>query len=436
MAAFAEIGGDHNPLHRSVLAARLAGLDEPIVHGMWTAARAAAVVVDEVADGDPTRLVDWSVRFTAPMPLAAELEITAARVAVDNGRWRVEVVVRGDDVVVATGMALVAPPLTALVFPGQGVQAKGMGADDRSRSRAARQVWERADAHVRAGQGWSLLDVVERNPAELRLAGDLISHPSGVLHRTELGQVALVAQAAAQVAELRASGALPERFVAVGHSVGEISALVALGVLPLEVALDLVHERGLAMQAVVLRTDDGSSPYRLAAVDPAAAGLDAAALSELVTAIASQTGELAEIVNHNAEGRQYVVAGTAGSLDALAARLGAAAVRVLDGIDVPFHSSVLAPVVDRYRTHLDRLIGEIDVQLLRRWVPNLTGQPFALGPDGDARTLLIDLLARQIAGVGGAGPGATRPARRGRDVGRAVPGGVVAAQPGAGRPRP
>jgi fatty acid synthase len=401
MVAFAEIGGDHNPLHRSVLAARRAGLDEPIVHGMWTAARAAAVVVDEVCDGDAGRLVDWSVRFTAPMPLAAQMEITAARVAVDDGRWRVEVVVRGDEVVVATGVALVEPPPMALVFPGQGVQAQGMGADDRSRSRAARQVWERADAHVRTSQGWSLLDVVDRNPAELRLvgagSGEVVRHPAGVLHRTELAQVALVVQAAAQLAELRASGALPQRFIAAGHSVGEISALVALGVLPLEAALDLVHQRGLAMQAVVLRKDDGSSPYRLAAVDPSAAGLDAARLSELVSVVADETGELAEIVNHNAEGRQYVVAGTVESLSALAGRLGSG-VRVLDGIDVPFHSSVLAPAVDRYRTHLDRLIGEVDGPLLMgRWVPDLTGRPFALGPDDDARTQVIDLLARQIA---------------------------------------
>src|SRR5690606_8329856 len=35
---FAAVSGDANPIHRSMLAARLAGLDQPIVHGMWTAA--------------------------------------------------------------------------------------------------------------------------------------------------------------------------------------------------------------------------------------------------------------------------------------------------------------------------------------------------------------------------------------------------------------
>ena len=47
MGAFAAVSGDHNPLHTDVAAARLAGFDGPIVHGMWLSAvaqRAAASV--------------------------------------------------------------------------------------------------------------------------------------------------------------------------------------------------------------------------------------------------------------------------------------------------------------------------------------------------------------------------------------------------------
>jgi enoyl reductase-like protein/3-oxoacyl-ACP reductase-like protein/3-oxoacyl-(acyl-carrier-protein) synthase/acyl dehydratase len=425
MGAFARIGGDHNPLHRSVLAARLAGLERPVVHGMWTAARAAAFVVDQVCAGDAGRLTDWSVRFTAPVSPGAELRLDATRVAVDDGRWRVEVVVRAgdgdggpDDTVVAMATALVAPPVTALVFVGQGGQRPGLGAEDRSRSRAARTVWDQADAHTRAHQGWSLLDVVERNPAHLRLAdGTTVSHPDGVLHRTELAQVALVTQAAAQLADLRAAGALPHDIattdvVVAGHSLGEYSALLALGVLPLGPALDLVHKRGLAMQDAVARSAAGVSPHRLAAVDPSAVGTDGAALSELVAAVARDTGELAEIVNLNARDRQYVVAGTAGpggTLAELAARLAPGrtdVVRLLAGIDVPFHSSALAPVVDRLRDHLERLIGPVDHRrLVGRWVPNLVGRPFRLDAD-----FVAEVRARSATAPPAPPPGLAHPA--------------------------
>src|SRR5699024_2022802 len=40
MRAFARVSGDHNPIHTSHAAARLAGLQEPIVHGMWMSAAA------------------------------------------------------------------------------------------------------------------------------------------------------------------------------------------------------------------------------------------------------------------------------------------------------------------------------------------------------------------------------------------------------------
>ena len=46
--AFASVGGDHNPIHASPVAARLAGLPQPIVHGMWTAAR-----LHQLAGGGP-----------------------------------------------------------------------------------------------------------------------------------------------------------------------------------------------------------------------------------------------------------------------------------------------------------------------------------------------------------------------------------------------
>ena len=382
MEAFARVGGDRNPLHRSVLAARMAGLPRPIVHGAWTAARAAAFVVDELCGGDATALRDWRVTFLAPVELGAVLDFEATRVAVSEGRRVVQVRVRAGETDVALGEAVVDQPPTALLFPGQGIQRPGLGADGRGRSRAARAVWERADVHTRERLGFSLLDVVERNPRELRLAdGRVRRHPNGVLYRTEFTQPALLVLAAAQLAELRAEGAVGERVIAAGHSVGEFAALHALGALELEPALDLVYRRGELMQAHVPRDADGASPYRLAVVDPSAAGIEIEALE----------GDV-EVVNHNATGRQYAVAGTAGAMAALEARYGRRAVRVLPGIDVPFHSSVLRGAVAEFRPYLEIALRDLDPErLVGRWVPNLLGRPFSLEDSA------IDLLAQQLA---------------------------------------
>ena len=369
MDAFARVGGDRNPLHRSVLAARLAGLKRPIVHGAWTAARASAFVVDALCDGDATRLREWRVSFLAPVSLGAALDFEATRSAIVDGRRVVQVRVRANEVDVALGEAVIDAPPTALIFPGQGIQRAGLGADGRARSRAARAVWASADAHTRAALGFSLLEVVEDNPRELRLAdGRVARHPDGVLFRTEFTQAALVALAAAQLAELRAEGALGDLPVAAGHSVGEFAALHALGALSLEAALSLVWQRGLAMQHHVPRAADGSSPYRLA----------------VVKSLDGLPGDV-EVVNHNAPGRQYAIVGTA---DAIAA-LGRDA-RVVPGIDIPFHSSALRGAVDEFRPHVEA--AGIDPSVLfGRWVPNVLARPLEPGDD------VVELLARQLA---------------------------------------
>ncbi|WP_354699367.1 hypothetical protein DSM112329_05081 [Paraconexibacter sp. AEG42_29] len=420
--AFARVGGDHNPLHRSVLSARLAGIDRPVVHGAWTAARAGAFLVDAVCGGDPARVRSWHVRFVAPVFPHALLDLTAERVGVRDGRRVVAVRVEADGVLVAAAEAEVLPEATALVFPGQGVQRPGLGSESRDRSRAARAVWDRADRFLRSRFGVPLLDVVERNPAALRRDdGTVVRHPEGVLFRTELTQPALVALAAAQSAELTDAGVVSHDGppVAAGHSVGEFSALVALGVLDLEAALELVYRRGEAMQRHVPRDAAGRSAFGLAVVDPSrTTDLDPTTLAALVADIAQRTGAVLEIVNHNALGQQYAVAGDRAALDALVARVGARAVLVVPGIDVPFHSSVLQPAVADLRTALEDLVGAVDHRrLVDRWVPNLVGRPFTLepafvadvaartgeafdaaaGPDDLARGLLIALLAHQLA---------------------------------------
>ena len=59
LRGFAAVTGDHNPIHTSVAAARLAGLGAPIVHGMWVSAAAQQVLSDR-------RITGWTTRFLAP----------------------------------------------------------------------------------------------------------------------------------------------------------------------------------------------------------------------------------------------------------------------------------------------------------------------------------------------------------------------------------
>lgn len=443
--AFAAISGDHNPIHRSAAVARLAGLDGPVVHGAWTSAAAQRCVVELAADGDGERLVAWHARFVDLVLPGETLTARVTRRAVVGGDTLVAATVTatrdGVAVTVLTATARVRPARTAYLFPGQGIQRQGMGMDGFERSAAARQIWERADAHTRRRLGFSILHIVRDNPTVVAVrlpsgATELHRHPAGVLHLTQFTQVAMAALAMAQVAEMRADGVFDEAAVVAGHSVGEYNALASIGgVLPLEVVVELVFRRGQAMHHLVPRDQAGNSNYRLGVVRPHQVGMDHAAVEQLVAEVRDRLGATLEIVNFNLRGKQYAVAGTNESLAALEreleSRRGPDAkdpFLYVPGIDVPFHSSVLRDGVAEFRSHLDEgLPASIDPALLvGRYVPNLVPRPFSLArdfveevrdhvgpcgldpvledfeawsatPDRLARELLIELLAWQFA---------------------------------------
>ncbi|MBM4345074.1 MAG: DUF1729 domain-containing protein, partial [Deltaproteobacteria bacterium] len=387
--AFSGAGGDFNPIHHSVLAARLAGLSAPIVHGMWTAGRASqfAAAACGVAESH-VRAV--SATFSAPVALGGVLYLSASRVAVRQGLRVVEVGVHlgKDGPEAARARYEIAPPATAYVFPGQGVQQQGMGMAGFARSPAARAVWERADAFTRAELGFSVLDVVRHNPKSLVVRGDRLLHPEGVLQLTQFTQVAMAVLAMAQVAELRGAGVLDETAATCGHSVGEYNALAAYTeVLPPETVLDIVWQRGCTMHGVVPRDAHGRSAYAMGVVRPNLAGLDHAGTEALVADVAARTGGFVQIVNHNVRDRQYSVTGELGALAELQRALvrrqpagGKPAWIAVPGLDVPFHSRVLHTAVPVFRSVLDRrLPTTIDPhKLVGRYIPNLVAMPFGL----------------------------------------------------------
>jgi len=424
LGAFAAVTGDHNPIHTSVAAARLAGLGEPIVHGMWTSAAAQHAVTTETG----RRIAGWTTRFMAPVRPGAEVEVRADRVGLSDGREVLDVTVRAEGEVVMAASALLDAPRTAYAFPGQGIQSQGMGMAGYQRCPAAREVWDRADKHTRKALGFSILTVVRDNPTELTVRGVTHHHPDGVLYLTQFTQVAMAVLGAAQMAELREGGAFVDGAVLAGHSVGEYNALAAVsGVISLEAVVEVVFQRGSVMHTLVPRDEKGRSDYRLAAIRPSQIGLADDEVKDYVEGVGEQAGEFLQIVNYNQRGSQYAIAGTVRGLEALEkdvaerrARFGGKAAFILvPGIDVPFHSRVLHGGVPDFRHKLqDLLPPTIDPSILEgRYVPNLVPRPFSLDEDFVreveeyvgvtiprsedpgvlCRDLLIELLAWQFA---------------------------------------
>lgn len=57
------LSGDKNPLHADPMFAQMAGFDTPILHGLATYGIVLKAVVDELLDGDVTKVVGWRTRF-------------------------------------------------------------------------------------------------------------------------------------------------------------------------------------------------------------------------------------------------------------------------------------------------------------------------------------------------------------------------------------
>nr|WP_205908495.1 type I polyketide synthase [Corynebacterium ammoniagenes] len=433
MHPFAVVTGDRNPIHVSAAAARLAGLENGvIVHGMWTSA------IGQLAAGfDGLELAEWSANMLSPVLPGAEVTFIVERTGVDSrpGRGEVRTVTAsvGDDVVLQA-TATMAAPRTFYGFPGQGIQSQGMGMESYASSSAAREVWERADAHTREKLGFSILEIVRNNPPLVVVDGEEFTHPDGTLFLTQFTQVAMATLGCAQIAELAEAGVKSQDTYFAGHSVGEYNALAAYAqVLSLEAVVEIVYARGLTMHRLVDRDAEGNSNYGLAALRPNKIGIRAEDVFDYVAQVSQTSGEFLEIVNYNIAGVQYAVAGTRAGLAALAADAesrapGMRSFIMIPGIDVPFHSSHLLGGVDNFRTHLDMLIpDDVDLDILRgRYIPNLVARPFELtrefveamadvvdstyvndiladfdkatdDPAKMGRTLLIELLAWQFA---------------------------------------
>jgi [acyl-carrier-protein] S-malonyltransferase len=215
----------------------------------------------------------------------------------------------------------------ALIFPGQGSQAVGMGAELAKTYPEARAVFDEVDA------------ALEQNLSRLMWDG-----PENELTLTENAQPALMAVSLAAMRVLGEKGlTLKGNIVYVaGHSLGEYSALAAASALTLADTARLLKTRGRAMQQAV-PVGEGAMAALL--------GADLGRAQELAKA-ASQ-GEVCAAANDNAPG-QVVISGTKSAIDravALAPKFGARRA-VLLPVSAPFHCALMQPAADVMREAL------------------------------------------------------------------------------------
>ena len=210
----------------------------------------------------------------------------------------------------------------AFIFPGQGSQAVGMGAELAKAYALARAVFAEVDEAL--GQALSKL---------------MWEGPEDQLTLTENAQPALMAVSLAGIRTLREEkGIAFDRQVAfvAGHSLGEYSALAAAGALSLADTARLLKTRGRAMQAAV-PVGKGAMAALLGAELPQAQEL----------AKAASDGEVCAAANDNAPG-QVVISGTRSAIErvvTLAPQFGARRA-VLLPVSAPFHCALMQPAAD------------------------------------------------------------------------------------------
>jgi [acyl-carrier-protein] S-malonyltransferase len=235
--------------------------------------------------------------------------------------------------------------MRAYVFPGQGAQFSGMGKDLYDRSSLAREMFYSANSIL----GFSITDIMFSGTDE-ELKQTRVTQPAIFLHSTILATV-------------MGDSFRPD--MVAGHSLGELSALVANKTLSFSDGLLLVSKRAIAMQKACERT-----PSTMAAI--------IGSEDELIEDICASINDIVVPANYNCPG-QIVISGSNEGIDKAIELLKEKGVKraIKLAVGGAFHSPLMEPA----RIELEAAINSTD---FRKPVcpifQNVTGQP-SVDPD-------------------------------------------------------
>lgn len=254
-------------------------------------------------------------------------------------------------------------PARVVVFPGQGAQRPGMARDFCQAFTVAAAAFEEASDAL----GIDVEQLCSRDDPRLQL--------------TEFTQPAILTAEIAMLRALQADlGLSPTHFG--GHSLGEYTALVAAGVLPLSEAASLVRERGRLMQEAV-------PPGRGGMMSVTRRDIDVESVHRYCE------GLTVDVASLNAPG-QVVLAGLVSDLDVALDRLrrdsrmaGVQCRRL--AVSAPFHSRLMTAVEPGFRSLLEVTSPRWEAGRATSVVANLTG-----GFHSGGRDALVDALARHV----------------------------------------
>lgn len=201
--------------------------------------------------------------------------------------------------------------MKAYVFPGQGAQFSGMGKDLYDNSELAREMFKRANVVL----GFDITKIMFEGSDE-ELKQTKVTQPAIFLHSTIL------------------AACLGDTFkpdMVAGHSLGELSALVANGTLKFEDGLALVYKRALAMQKAC-----EAEPSTMAAI----LGLD----DEVVEKVCASIEGIVVAANYNCPG-QLVVSGAIPAVEEACQKLTEAGAKraLMLPVGGAFHSPLMEP---------------------------------------------------------------------------------------------